>query len=87
MFIGQRAPIVREPSLDDRILPALQATANIRIGMTPEGSASLGMTDPQARTRLRFVVTDEGYGAVEFLDAEGEVVSTYAPERDGSISE
>lgn len=50
------------------------------MSVSAEGTPSIGLPDKQNRTRLRLTITDAGYGAVEFLDADGKVVETFAPE-------
>lgn len=52
-----------------------------RIG--PDGRPSLVLTDDEGRGRVRVTVTEEGYGAIEFVDADGEVVESLVPERRG----
>jgi hypothetical protein len=52
------------------------------VSLHKDGSSDVSLNDRQDRPRLVFKVTPEGYGAVEFLDAQGKVVSTIAPERD-----
>ena len=48
--------------------------------VSADGTPSIGLADKQNRTRLRLTITDAGYGAVEFLDADGTIVETFAPE-------
>ena len=45
-----------------------------------DGSPSIALADKQNRPRLRLSVTKEGFGAIEFLDAQGKIVDTLAPE-------
>jgi hypothetical protein len=42
----------------------------------------VALADKADRVRVRMTVTPEGYGAIEFLNAEGEVIHTLAPEAD-----
>jgi hypothetical protein len=78
--INQRPPIRREPALGNAIAPALSAATRVEMAVAADGTPSIGLADKQNRTRLRLTVTDAGYGAVEFLDADGKVVETFAPE-------
>ncbi|MGB3394519.1 MAG: hypothetical protein WA956_02215 [Stenotrophomonas sp.] len=78
--INQAPPLLREPKLDNRLVPGVQAPTRIRMLVAADGTPSIALNDKGDRTRLRLTVTDEGYGAIEFLDAEGKVVHTLAPE-------
>lgn len=51
------------------------------LSVAPDGVPALTLTDKQNRPRVRLTVTEEGFGALEFLDANGKVVETYAPEK------
>jgi hypothetical protein len=79
-IINERPPIRREPALGNAIAPAPNAMTRVEMRVSADGTPSIGLTDKQERTRLRLTVTDAGYGAVEFLDADGKVVETFAPE-------
>ena len=78
--INQRPPVRREPALGNAIAPALSATTRVEMRVAPDGVPSIGLADKENRTRLRLTVTEAGYGAIEFLDAQGKVVETFAPE-------
>lgn len=56
------------------------AATRIRLSVAADGAPAIALADKQDRPRLRLTVTPEGYGAVEFLDADGKVVQTFAPE-------
>jgi hypothetical protein len=45
-----------------------------------DGAPSIALADKQDRPRVRLALTREGYGAIEFLDADGKIVETFAPE-------
>ncbi len=79
-MINERPSIVREPSLDNRIVPGVQSATRIRLTVAADGSPSIALADKQDRPRLRLTVTAEGFGAIEFLDAKGGVIETFAPE-------
>ena len=77
--INERAPIVRDAALGGHIVPASGAT-RIKMDVAADGSPSISLADKQDRPRLRLSVTKEGFGAIEFLDAQGKVIDTIAPE-------
>jgi hypothetical protein len=77
--INERAPIVRDAALGGHIVPASGAT-RIKMDVAADGSPSIALADKQDRPRLRLSVTKEGFGAIEFLDAQGKVIDTIAPE-------
>lgn len=77
--INERAPIVHDPALGGHIVPA-QAATRIMMTVAADGSPAIALADKQDRPRLRLTVTKEGFGAIEFLDAQGKIVDTLAPE-------
>jgi hypothetical protein len=77
--INERAPITHSPALGGHIAPAAGAT-RIRMAVASDGSPSLSLADKQDHPRVRLTVTKDGFGAIEFLDAQGRVVETIAPE-------
>ena len=78
--MNQRATIRREAALGDRIVPGTDAATRIALTVAADGTPAIALADRQDRPRLRLTVTEEGYGAIEFLDAQGKVVQTLAPE-------
>jgi hypothetical protein len=80
--INERPPIIREPALGNAIVPGVESATRIRMDVAADGAPSISLADKQDRPRVRIKVTQEGYGAIEFLDAEGKVVETLAPEAD-----
>lgn len=80
--INQAPPLIREPALGDRLVPGVETPTRIRMTVAADGAPAIALNDKSDRTRLRLTVTEEGYGAIEFLNAEGEVVHTLAPEAD-----
>mgnify|MGYP007086361743 CR=1 FL=1 len=80
--INQAPPLIREPALGDRLVPGVETPTRIRMTVAADGAPAIALNDKSHRTRLRLTVTEEGYGAIEFLNAEGEVVHTLAPEAD-----
>lgn len=77
--INERAPIVHDPALRGHIVPAAGA-ARIMMTVAADGSPAIALADKQDRPRLRLTVTKEGFGAIEFLDAQGKIIDTLAPE-------
>ena len=80
--INQAPPLIRETALGDRLVPGVETPTRIRMTVAADGAPAIALNDKSDRTRLRLTVTEEGYGAIEFLNAEGEVVHTLAPEAD-----
>ncbi len=78
--INQAPPLVREPKLGDRLIPGVQAPTRIQMVVGADGTPAIALNDKADRPRLRLTVTEEGYGAIEFLDAQGKVIHTLAPE-------
>lgn len=78
--LNQRAPVLREPALGDRIVPGVGGSTRISLDVAADGTPAIALADAQNRPRLRLTVTGEGYGAIEFLDADGRVVETLSPE-------
>ena len=71
--INEREPIVRDPALRGHIVPASGAS-RIKMSVAADGTPSIALADKQNRPRVRLTLTKEGFGAIEFLDAEGKVV-------------
>ncbi len=76
--INDRAPIRRDP-VHGNVLRGDSAT-RIAMSVAQDGTPAIALQDKQNRPRLRLTVTAEGYGAIEFLAADGHVVDTFAPE-------
>lgn len=83
-FLGAAKEPLRSDSLDGALLPGGTGhpESAVRTVIGPDGRPSLVLTDREGRSRVRITLTEEGYGAIEFLDAEGEVVEALVPERD-----
>jgi hypothetical protein len=81
--INQAPALVREPALGNRLIPGVPAPTRIRLNVAPDGTPSVALADASDRPRVRMTVTPEGYGAIEFLNAAGEVIHTFAPEASG----
>lgn len=78
--INQAPPLIREPRLDNRLIPGVQTPTRIQMAVGADGTPAIALSDKQDRARLRLTITPEGYGAIEFLDAQGRVIHTLAPE-------
>jgi len=83
--LNERAPIRRDPSLGGH-MTAGSGPQRISMRVAADGTPSIALNDRQSRPRVRLTVTPEGLGALEFLDAEGRVVQTLAPEAAQSSS-
>jgi len=83
-FVMNQAPaLVREPGLGNALVPGVQTPTRMRLALAADGTPTVALSDREDRPRLRLTVTQEGFGAIEFLDAQGDVVHTIAPERTG----
>lgn len=80
--INQAPSLLREPRLDDRLVPGVATSTRIRLDVAADGTPAVSLADADDRARVRITVTPEGYGAIEFLDASGKVIHVLAPERD-----
>ncbi len=80
--INQAPPQVREPGLDDRLVPGVEAPTRIKLSVSADGTPAVALSDAGDQPRVRMTVTEEGFGAIEFLDATGKVIHVLAPERD-----
>ncbi|MDQ2702173.1 MAG: hypothetical protein M3Y70_05040 [Pseudomonadota bacterium] len=80
--INQAPPLLREPALDNRLVPGVGTSTRIRLSVAADGTPAVSLADAADQARVRLTVTPEGYGAIEFLDASGKVIHVLAPERD-----
>ena len=80
--INQAPPLIRDPGLGDRLVPGVETATRIKLTVAADGTPAVALADRQDRTRVRMTVTEEGYGAIEFLNAAGEVIHVLAPEAD-----
>jgi hypothetical protein len=76
--INERAPVLRDTARGN-VLPG-QGTQRIAMSVAADGTPAIALQDRESRPRLRLTLTPEGFGAIEFLDAAGHVVQTFAPE-------
>jgi hypothetical protein len=80
--INQAPPLIRDPGLGDRLVPGVETPTRVRLTVAADGTPAVALADKTDRVRVRMTVTPEGYGAIEFLNADGEVIHTLAPEAD-----
>ena len=80
--INQAPPLIRDPGLGDRLVPGVETATRIKLTVAADGTPAVALADRQDRTRVRMSVTEEGYGAIEFMIAAGEVIHVLAPEAD-----
>lgn len=81
MFVmNDRGEVIREPALNNRVVPLGAYATRIKMTVAADGTPAIALADSRDRPRLRFTVTPAGHGAIEFLDAQGRVVQTLAPE-------
>jgi hypothetical protein len=74
-------PPVTHDAASGRTTPATAAAERVKISVAADGSPAITLADKEDRPRVRLTVTDEGFGALQFLNAKGDVIDTYAPER------
>jgi hypothetical protein len=51
-----------------------------------DGTPAIALSDKEDHPRLQLTVNKEGFGAIEFLDARGNVVDSIVPEADSRRS-
>ena len=83
---NQAPPLVREPGLDGALVPGVETPTRMRLSLDADGTPAVALSDRNDKPRLRLTVTDEGFGAIQFLNAQGEVIHTIAPEADLPVS-
>jgi len=82
--INQAPPLVREPELGNALVPGVRTPTRMRLSVAADGTPAVALSDRNDRPRVRMTVTDDGFGAIEFLNAAGEVVHTIAPEAEAA---
>ncbi len=78
--INERPTISRDAALGGRIAPGTDGASRILLSVAPNGTPTIALADKQNHPRLRFTVTEQGYGAIEFLDADGKLIENLTPE-------
>jgi len=84
--INQAPPLLREPALGNRLVPGVKTSTRIRMVVGADGTPAIALSDKADKPRLRLTVTEEGYGAIEFLNAKGDVIHTLAPEAEPELA-
>ncbi|ASD26923.1 hypothetical protein [Brevundimonas diminuta] len=79
---NQAPPLVREPGLGGALVPGVQTPTRMRLSLAADGTPAVALSDRNDKPRLRLTVTEEGFGAIQFLNAEGQVIHMIAPEAD-----
>lgn len=83
MFVINQAPaLIREPGIGNRLIPGVNTPTRIKLSVGSDGTPAIALADGDNQPRVRITVTEEGHGAIEFLDATGNVIHVLAPERD-----
>lgn len=75
-------PLLREPELGNKLVPGVGTATRLKLRLASDGTPLVELGDKQGRTRIRLTVSDEDGGALEFLDADGNLVKSFAPETD-----
>lgn len=84
-FIVNQAPAeIREPALGGAAIPGVHSPTRLRLSVAPDGTPSVELADGADQARIRLGLSPEGYGVLEFIDADGGIVGSFSPERDGS---
>lgn len=81
--INQAPPLLREPGLGNSLVPGIATPTRIALTVSADGAPAVALNDARDQTRLRLTITPEGYGAIEFLNAAGQVIHVIAPEASG----
>ena len=79
---NQAPPLVREPGLGGALVPGVETPTRMRLSLAADGAPAVELSDRNDQPRLRLTVTEEGFGAIQFLNAQGQVIHTLAPEAD-----
>lgn len=78
-IVNERGALKKDAA--GRMLPNPQAATRFKLSVAADGTPTLALNDRDSHPRVRISVSKEGYGEIEFLDAQGRVLSTLAPER------
>lgn len=62
--------------------PARPVQTRLHLKVAADGSPEVALSDAEGRPRIRLALTEDGAGALEFLDANGRVVHALVPEHD-----
>jgi hypothetical protein len=78
--INQAPPLLREPGLDNALVPGVSTPTRMRFSVEADGTPAVSLSDKNNQPRIRMTVTDEGFGSIQFLNAEGQVIHSITPE-------
>lgn len=80
--INQAPPLIREPALDNALVPGVSTPTRMQFTVAADGTPAVSLSDKNNKPRIRMTVTEEGFGSIQFLDAEGSVIHSITPEAD-----
>jgi len=80
--INQAPPLVREPALGNALVPGVSTPTRMQFTVAADGTPAVSLSDKNNKPRIRMTVTEEGFGSIQFLDAEGTVIHSITPEAD-----
>lgn len=80
--INQAPPLVREPALGNALVPGVSTPTRMQFTVAADGTPAVSLSDKNNKPRIRMIVTEEGFGSIQFLDAEGTVIHSITPEAD-----
>ena len=60
----------------------VECATRLRLNVAPDGTPEVSLADADDRPRLRLSLRPDGAGAIEFLNAAGDVVHAIVPEHD-----
>lgn len=80
--INQAPPLIRDPGLGDALVPGVLTPTRMELSVAADGTPTVALSDKNDKPRVRLTVTEEGFGAIQFLNATGEVIHTISPEAD-----
>lgn len=78
--INQAPPLIRDEGLDGALVPGVATSTRVLLSVAADGTPAIALSDKNDQPRVRMTVTEEGFGAIQFLNAAGEVIHTIAPE-------
>lgn len=80
--INQAPPLIRDPGLGDALVPGVLTPTRMELSVAADGTPTVALSDKNDKPRVRLTVTEEGFGAIQFLNATGDVIHTISPEAD-----
>lgn len=80
--INQAPPLVREPALGNALVPGVSTPTRMQFTVAADGTPAVSLSDKNNKPRIRMTVTEEGFGSIQFLDAEGTLIHSITPEAD-----